>query len=105
MAFAALHVAIGEVSIGWLFISIEVIVGSGLLTNKESCKPLTCCHYLCLQIRALAATARDPFWKLTIITGRGTGPRTRDAYILSDAVQEILTEDFYPPIASSTVLV
>lgn len=59
--------------------------------------------FLLLQIRAIVPTARDPSCKLTIITGRGKAPRTRDAYILSGAVQEILTEDFYPPIASSTV--
>lgn len=51
--------------------------------------------------------------ELTIITGRNAEPapqRTRstqvatgEEYVLSNVVQEVLVEDFYPPISSSTV--
>lgn len=43
--------------------------------------------------------------QLTIITGQNAevNRAKEEPYVLSNIVQEVLVEDFYPPISSSTV--
>eukprot|EP01032_Pedospumella_encystans_P017468 gene17468-19905_t len=54
-------------------------------------------------IEEIKSDAASHIRKKQLIIITGSGASQPDAYRLSDAVQEVLTEDFYPPIASSTV--